>query len=88
MSQPANEDSTLQDAFSILDPNPEQIERMRAAVLAGFHQRRQSLTAEWIDLLRVRPLANSAYAAAAVAALLIGTPLGSIGAVLLRSVIG
>jgi hypothetical protein len=83
MSAEETPDRGAEAAFEALEPTAAQLERMRSAVLvAAPVDLPPSLTAEWLELLRARPVANALYVAAAVAALLLGTPLGALGRLL------
>lgn len=76
-----------------LDPSPEAEARMEAALMRALDAPpsapvevapEQSLTAEWIELLRLRPAANSALVLAAAAVLYFTTPLGALAGLLAR----
>lgn len=80
-----NEDARLVEAMAALGPAPAQVARVQAIVEARVERERTPLFAEWLDLLRARPLANGGLALACGAALLLTTPLGSLLWALLRA---
>ncbi|MBN2498928.1 MAG: hypothetical protein JXR96_30340 [Deltaproteobacteria bacterium] len=82
---PTPEDRTLSRAMNALNPGPAQLARMESSVLTALERSRRSLAAEWIELLRVRPLVHAGYSLAAAAGLLLVTPLGAVLLSLLRA---
>lgn len=74
----------LEDSFASLELAPDAFARIEAAALASYDASQQSLTAEWVDLLRVRPALNGALTLAAALALLVVSPLGALLLALLR----
>ena len=77
-------DRRVAEIMTALDPDARQVARMEAAVLQAWAADRHSFIAEWIDLLRVRPVVHGCYALGAAAVLLLLTPLGAIPLMLLR----
>lgn len=77
------DDDFLESAFASELP-PEAFARIEEAALASFDASQRSLTAEWIELLRVRPAVNSVLTLAAALALLAVSPIGSLLLTLLR----
>jgi len=73
----ARADARLEAAFEALDPGPPRVERMKGALLAAYAPP-PSLAAEWLTLLRARPVANTILTLAAAAALLLAASLGSL----------
>lgn len=78
------EERRLADLMHALDPSPGAEARMQAAVFRALDAPVQSLAAEWIELLRVRPAANGALVLAAGLVLYFTTPLGALAALLAR----
>jgi hypothetical protein len=78
------DDVALTRAFDALAANAPGVARMQVRVLEGYERRSRSLAREWLGLLRARPLANSAWLAAAAAILLVSTPLGAVTRLLLE----
>jgi len=64
------EDRALLDAMQSLEPDAAQTRAMRARVLEAYEADHTSLAAEWLELLRVRPLAHGGWLLAAAAVLL------------------
>jgi len=82
------DDRALESAFHALDPSPDRVRRVEAAVLRALEERPASLASEWWGLLTARPVVNTAYLLAATGVLLVTTPLGSLAAFLLRRGLG
>ena len=82
---PHPDDRRLSEAFGALEPSPPQVARLQSEVLAGYEARSRSLVREWLDLLRARPVAHTAWLSAAVVILLFTTPVGAFANLLLRS---
>ncbi len=78
------DDRALGAQFDAIEPSDERLGRMEAGALASFDATQRSLTAEWIELLRVRPVANAALTLTAAAALILVTPIGWMLLALLR----
>ncbi len=76
MNDSARLDTTLIDAMTRFDPGPNAVRRMGHRIEAAFVADHTPLVAEWMELLRVRPLAGLGYSLAGAAALLLLTPLG------------
>ena len=72
-----SEDERLARAFEALDPSPDQVDRMKSAVLAAYAPL-PPLSAEWLTLLRARPIANTVFTFAAAAVLLLGVAISAI----------
>ena len=75
MNDSAQLDETLMDAMTCFEPGPAAMRRMGRRIEAAFVAAHTSLFAEWVELLRVRPLAGIAYSLAGATALFL-TPLG------------
>jgi hypothetical protein len=79
MSHPA--DPQLTEIFDLLSPSAEQIDRIEQQVLALLDvalpgdRILHTLAAEWLTLLRSRPIANAALVLAASFLLLLAAPL-------------
>lgn len=94
MSEPEHESQEEQRfaaLMHVLDPSPEAEARMETALLQALDAApdeapeaapEQSLTAEWIELLKLRPAANSALVLAAAVVLYFTTPLGALAGLL------
>ncbi len=92
------EEQQLAALMHALDPSPQAEQRMEAALMRALvgaspdvapldlldTQPDQSLTAEWIELLRLRPAANSALVLAAAVVLYFTTPLGALAGLIGR----
>lgn len=87
------EEQELAALMRALDPGPEAEQRMETALFRALDAAPsgqaevmpdQSLAAEWIELLKLRPAANSALVAAAALVLYFTTPLGALAAALAR----
>jgi hypothetical protein len=83
----------LAELMRALDPPPGAEERMQAVLFqaldaASFAEPEvapeQSLTAEWIELFKLRPAANSALMVAAAVVLYFTTPLGALAGLIAR----
>ncbi len=75
---PANpQDRELSEHFALLEPPAERLQAIRRRVLAEQALDQTSLAAEWVELLSARPV-NLGYVAAAAAALLLFSPIGSL----------
>ena len=79
----ANRDRELEGLLSSLDPAPHRLAQIEDLVLSTVgrgegSEIRRSLTAEWIELLRVRPLFTTGVAFAGSAALLLLSPLAGV----------
>jgi hypothetical protein len=68
-------DDEIEAAWSALEPTPGQRRRIEARVRGWLDARQTSLAAEWLGLLKVRPLAGLGGAAAAACLMLFATPL-------------
>jgi hypothetical protein len=78
-------DEELAELMKTLDAAPHRVAQIEDAVLAAVSNisERQSLAAEWIELLRVRPLFTAGVALAGGAALLLLSPgVGVLAAIL------
>jgi hypothetical protein len=73
-----NEDSLLITAMAALGPTPNQVARLQGGIEARLEREQVSLAAEWLELLRRRPLAHGGLVLAAACALLLTTPLGAL----------
>ena len=89
----SREEQQLSGLMRVLDPWPEAEARMESALFAaldatehGAHAEipEQSLADEWIELLKLRPAANSALVLAAAVVLYFTTPLGALAGLLGR----
>ena len=78
-------DNELAELMATIVPTPHRLAQIEDAVLATVKPRaeRVSLTAEWFELLKVRPLFTSGLALAGSAALLLLSPTSGILAALL-----
>ncbi len=82
---PEREDILLGEAFDALGPSSERVAEMERRLFAALEVRdalsppKQSpvraLAAEWLELLRTRPVANGALVAAAALVLALTSPL-------------
>ncbi len=77
MNDAAQLDETLIEAMTRLEPGSEAVRRMGRRIEAAFEADHTSLFAEWIELVRVSPLAGIGYCLAGATALLL-TPIGSL----------
>lgn len=71
-------DERLRRAFEVLEPTLSQRSRVEARVVTAWESRQRSLFTEWLDVLRGRPLVNGAWMLAAMAVLLLTTPIGGL----------
>lgn len=78
-------DERLRRAWQVMEPAEAQRVRVEERVVAAWESRSRSLFAEWLDVLRARPVVNAAWVLAAVAILLITTPIGGLLAVIPRA---
>jgi hypothetical protein len=69
-------DEVPADVWKALEPTPSQRRRIEDQVFAWLEAHETSIVAEWLSLIRVRPLAGLTYAAAAAVSLLLLSPLG------------
>lgn len=69
-------DERLEQAFEAFEPSAAQTARMARALEDAFERPPRSLAAEWVELLRIRPLWHGALAGAS-ALLVFATPLGA-----------
>ena len=74
----------LVERLRLLSPDAACLDRMRADVERSVEAAQTSLLAEWLGLVRARPLRHSAYALGAVALLFLVTPLAALPLALLR----
>lgn len=79
-------DTELSELMSKIEPAPHRLAQIEQAVLATVKPQtdRQSLVAEWLELLKVRPLFTGGLALAGSAALLLLNPTSSLLATLLK----
>ena len=77
-------DETLVEWMHALEPSETQLDRMEEVVLFGHAASHTSLAAEWLSMIRTRPLVHLGWALVAAAVLLLSTPLGSLSLALLR----
>lgn len=63
-------DDPMLEAMQALEPSPDRVRAMRGCVLEAYEADHTSLVAEWIGLLRVRPLAHGGWLLAATVVLL------------------
>jgi hypothetical protein len=80
MSERTKEDQALREMMRGLDPNPEQIERMERVLAQRLtcDEPTMSLWAEWIELLRIKPLSTPALAFAGCAGMVLLSPLSGL----------
>ncbi len=87
------EERQLAELMRVLDPSPEAAARMESALFTALDAAtpaleeaiaEQSLTSEWIELLKLRPAANSALVLAAAIVLYFTTPLGALAGLIAR----
>lgn len=78
-------DETLKRTFDALNPTQAQRVRVEERVVTAWESRSRSLFWEWLDVLRARPVVNGAWVVAAMAVLLLATPVGAILAALTRA---
>lgn len=69
-------DIELAVTWAKLDPTPLQRQRIEFRVRSWLDARESSLAAEWLGLLKVRPIVGLGFAAMAASLVLIVTPLG------------
>ncbi len=62
-------------AWTAFEPTPGQRRRIESRVRGWLAARESSLAAEWLELLKVNPIARLAFAAVAACLMLITTPL-------------
>lgn len=81
----AGEEEALASLLATLEPPPHRLAQIEEAAVAslGRAPARASLAAEWIELLRIRPISTSALALAGATALVVLSPLGGLLATLL-----
>jgi len=72
------DDRRLHGHFASLAPPESTVARLQVRVLEGYDARPRSLWREWLNLLAGRPVGNTAWVAAAAAALFFTTPLGAL----------
>ncbi|HCF58312.1 MAG TPA: hypothetical protein DFS52_10015, partial [Myxococcales bacterium] len=72
------DDRRLASALTALDPSADQVSRMAGAVAAQVARRARALSAEWLELLRQRPLVNGPLALAGACVMLATTPFGTL----------
>jgi hypothetical protein len=65
----------ITDTWGALEPTPSQRRRIDARVRSWLDARDSSLTAQWLQLLRINPLAALSFAAVAGCLVLIATPM-------------
>ncbi|OGQ78055.1 MAG: hypothetical protein A2289_21200 [Deltaproteobacteria bacterium RIFOXYA12_FULL_58_15] len=73
-----NDSEALTADLQVLTPSHKQSARMKAVVDRGVEAAQTALVAEWLEMLRVRPVAHTLYAVGAAALLLLVSPLGSL----------
>lgn len=78
-------DETLKRAFDALNPSQARRVRVEERVVTAWESRSRSLFWEWLDVLRARPLVNGAWVVAAMAVLVLATPVGAILGALTRA---
>ncbi len=78
-------DERLKRAFDPLNPTQAQRVRVEERVVTAWESRSRSLFWEWLDVLRARPVVNGAWVVAAMAVLLLATPVGAILGALTRA---
>ncbi len=71
-------DRALAEVLGRLDPSPLQVRRMRSRMDARLDRLERSIAAEWLDLVRVRPLLTGWLVVATGCAMLVTTPLASL----------
>jgi hypothetical protein len=76
-------DTELMSFWSALEPNGRQRARIETRVFDWLEASETSIVAEWLGLLKVKPLTAFAYAAVGSVALFLLTPLGWIAGWLL-----
>ena len=69
--------------WSTLEPTPSRRRRIEGQVFSWLEAYETSIVAEWLRLVRIRPLAGLGYATAAALSLLLLSPVGWIVAGLL-----
>jgi hypothetical protein len=72
------DDRALAERFAVLTPPRPLLARGDQAVRRAVLEQQTSLSSEWVAMLRARPVANGLLVAAAAAALLLASPLGSV----------
>lgn len=81
-------ESTLDDfpehPFAALEPDGPARERMEGVVLAAHALSQRPLAAEWLALLRTRPVSGVLLVGAAAATILVATPVGALLALAAR----
>ncbi|MDP1918103.1 MAG: hypothetical protein Q8L14_17795 [Myxococcales bacterium] len=78
-------DERLKRAFDALNPSQAQRVRVEERVVTAWESRSRSLFWEWLDVLRARPVVNGAWVVAAMAVLVLATPVGAILGALTRA---
>lgn len=74
------DDELLVARWKDLSPSPEIIARIQERLPPTPPER--TLAAEWLELLRVRPIVHGAMTLAAAAVLMLATPLAALGGIL------
>ena len=74
MTPPMN-DEALQAACTMLEPTAEQRRRINARVAEWLDAHDTSIAAEWLGLVRTRPIAALSLATAGAVAIVASTPL-------------
>jgi hypothetical protein len=69
-------DTELSQRWSMLEPNGYQRARIEQRTLEWLDASETSLLVEWLDLVRVDPLAGVGFTALGALSLLMATPLG------------
>ena len=68
-------ETELVGSWTALEPTPRQRQRIESRVREWLAARESSLATEWLELLKVNPIARLAFAAVAACLMLITTPL-------------
>lgn len=80
----SSDEPSITRAFAALEPQSDAISRMRDEVWSRLESSGlevgapPSLAAEWLQLLKARPAANTLWVAAALAALMLTSPLAAL----------
>ncbi len=85
MNAYTDDDAALRSRLEALDPDARQVGRVGRAVEARVEREATPILAEWVSLLRVRPLAHGGLLLAAACVLVLTTPLGSLLLAALRA---